>query len=321
VLVLLTGGMLEAVAPGRSHRARVAAVRAELRRSCPPLLLLESWQSRFFRELHLREVCPHAAVRSPSVALGERDYEGWLKEQEPRLTPGTALVTGLLPYVYYTPGDWGFRLALFAAPLDPRWGLVTELEPVRFDAAREPVRLWRWSGQPVGGEEAAVPVPTLAPAQLFERGIERFDAQDYPGTRAFMGALIDRYRGHVLRSEAAYFLAVSYWREDDPERTIREFDAFLARYPSSRLVGAAHFHIGLSNRRLGRYPEAREAFEATVRFSSPHDPERGYALEALESLPGRAPLSAVGRGFTELVYRFQAKADRLETFLLGEPEP
>jgi outer membrane protein assembly factor BamD (BamD/ComL family) len=165
-----------------------------------------------------------------------------------------------------------------------------------------------------------MPVPALAPQQLFERGIERFDAQDYPGTRVWMGALLERFPGHELEDDAAYFVAVTHWREQDPHRTIREFEDFLARFPSSRIVPAAHYHVGLSYRLLGRPAEAREAFEAAVRSSDPRDPEREYALRALASLRGPAPLAAVGRGFTELVYRFQAQADRLGTFL-GEPEP
>jgi tetratricopeptide (TPR) repeat protein len=135
-----------------------------------------------------------------------------------------------------------------------------------------------------------------------------------------MGALLERFPGHELRDDAAYFRAVTYWREQEPIRTIREFERFLAQFPSSRIVPAAHYHVGLSYGLLGRYAEAREAFEAAVRTSDPRDPEREYALRALASLRGPAALAALGRGFTEFVYRFQAKADRLATFL-GEPEP
>jgi hypothetical protein len=308
VLVLVASGIPDAVAPGLSHRARVAEIRQELRTSCPPEVVLEWWQAIFFRELHLREACPRSVVRAPTRPSQAKDDERWLREFEPRLAKGAVLVTGLIPYVYYTCHSCGFRLGLFDAPLDPRWSLVRELEPVRFDAAREPVRLWRWSGEPVDIEVGVDPVPKLAPRQLFERGIERFDAQDYPGTRAFMVALRDRFPNHALRDEAAYFAAVTYWRENDPHRTIREFDALLARSPASRMAGAAHYHIGLSYRQLGRPARAREAFEAAVRFSGPQDPERGYALEALEAMRGPAPLGAVGLGFTELVYRFQAEA-------------
>jgi hypothetical protein len=323
VLVLLASGMLEAVAPGRSHHGRVAAIREELRTSCPPLVLLESWQARFFRELHLREACPRSLVRSPPGFPQARDYERWLQEQGPLLANGAVLVTGLVQFVYYACDTCGPRLSHFDAPLDPRWSLAREFAPVLFDRAREPVRLWRWSGEPgasEGAELAVAPVPDVAPQQLFERGIERFDAQDYPGTRAWMGALLDRFPDDDLSDDAAYFEAVTYWREQDLQRTIREFEALLARFPSSRLVRAAHYHIGLSQRVLGHPAEAKQAFEATVRSSDPLDPEREYALQALGSLRGPAPLAAVGQGFTELVYRLQAKADHFGS-LLGEPEP
>jgi len=310
VLALLASGTFEAVAPGRSHRRGVTAIRQELRTSCPPEVLLESWQAIFFRELHLREACPSSVVRSSTAISLASDYEEWLQELEPRLEKGSVLVTGLIQFVYYACHLCGPRLSLFDAPLDPRWTLVREFEPVRFDAAREPMRLWRWSGEPVGSEVGVALVPRLAPRQLLERGIERFDARDYPGTRDWMRALLGRFPDHALGDQAAYFAAVTYWREQEPQRTIREFEAMLARFPSSRLLRAAHYHIGLSHRALGHYAAAKEAFEATVRSSELPDPEREWALRALESLRGPAPLAAVGRAFTELVYRFQAKPDR-----------
>jgi hypothetical protein len=321
VLLLLAGDMLEAVAPGRSHRARVAAIREELRSSCPPQVLLGWWQARFFRELHLWEACPRTVVRSPKETYQARDYERWLQEQEPRLANGAVLVTGLTQFVYYACEPCDARLSQFDAALDPRWRLVRELEPLPFGAALEPVRLWRWSGEPGASESAGAEVPPgLAPPQLLERGIERFDAQDYPGTRAFMAALLERFPDDALGEQATYFLAVTYWREQDPQRTIREFEALLARFPSSGLVPAAHFHIGLSRRLLGHPGEAKAAFEATLRSSDPLDPERGYALQALHGFLGPAPLAAVGRAVTEFVYCFQAGADRLGS-RLGRPEP
>ena len=321
VLVLLAAGTLDAVGPGRSHHARVAAIREELRSTCPPLVLLDGWQARFFREVHLREACPQTVVGSPQQTLQARDYARWLRELEPRLPSGAMLVTGLSQFVYYACLTCGAQLALFEAALDPHWVLVRELEPLRFGAAPEPVRLWRWNSGALAAEapEAAV-APGLAPQQLFERGIERFDAQDYPGTRAFMRALLDRFPDHPLHDQAAYFAAVTYWREQDPQRTIREFEAFLARYPSSPLVRTAYFHIGLSQRQLGRPAEARAAFEAGIRSSEQVDAEREYALRALSSLRGPAPLDAIGRDLTELMYRFQERADQLGA-LLGAPPP
>lgn len=306
VLGLLAVGVLEAVGPGRAQRARVAAVRAELRASCPPLVVLEFWQGIFFRSLHLREACPDTVVHASGPRT--RDYEHWLQELEPELPHGTVLVTGLLQFVYYACPACGPRLSHFEGALDPRWQLVQELPPLAFDPDREPVRLWRWSGRSSRVGAGVAPAPALPAPQLLEQGVERFDAEDYPGTRAWMRALLTRFPGSPLCDQAAYFVAVSYWREVDLQRTIREFEAFLVGYPRSRLTRAAHYHIGMSNRVLGRYPEAREAFEATVRNSEAQDPEREAALRALEALPAEAPFDGAGRALTELVYRFQAAA-------------
>src|SRR5262245_7159668 len=298
VLLLLAGGALDALAPGRSHRARVAELRAELQAMCPPVVVMERTQARFFRELHLREACPDTAVLSERSDGPEGLSERWLRDNEPQLVRDAVLVTGLPAFVYYACYHCGFRLGHFEAPLDPRWTLVQELPPADFDKEHEPVRLWRWNGRP-----GAAAAPALPPEQLFARGIERFDAFDYPGTRTYMSALAERFPGHELRDDAAYFLAVSYWRDQDLRQTIRGFESLIARFPASPFVGAAHYHIGLAQRALGRFAEAREAFEAAVRTTRPDAHERRYALDALASLRDPAPLPAVGRELTELLYR------------------
>jgi hypothetical protein len=309
VLGLLAAGTLDATAPGRSHRARVAALREALRASCPPVVVVEVWQARFFREVYLREACPETVVPAEPSVVGSRDFERWLRAQEPALPAGAALVTGLPQFVYYACFACGPRIGHFAAPLDPRWRLDLELPPVSFDPDREPVRIYRWSGEPLPG--AIVAVPALPAQQLMEQGVARFDAQDYPGTRALMGALLSRFPESAFADQAAYFHAVAYWREYDSRRTIEEFEAFLQRHPRSGLVRAAHYHIGMARRLQGRFPEARAAFEATLRTSDPRDPEHDWAQRALDGLPSEAPFDAAGRAFTEWLYRWQAFANHL----------
>jgi hypothetical protein len=323
VLILLASATIGAVAPSRSHHLRLASVREELRRDCPPAVILEPVQARFFRELHLRVLCPRTTVRSPRSGIGgAEEHERWLETLETGLEDGTILVTGLTQFVYYACHECGFQVSRFEAPLDPRWGLVSELPPLAFGRVREPVRLWRWQaapGAPEAGPVEHTSVPGLPPQALFERGIERFDAQDYPATRAHMDALLARFPEHHLADDAAYFSAVTHWREQELERTIREFEAFLVEFPASSLVRAAHFHIALAHRLVGRDARARAAFEATVRTSRPEDPERAWASEALESWQGPAPWAAQGLTLTELVYSLQEWADRAERRLGVSP--
>jgi hypothetical protein len=310
VLLVAGIGIFEAVGPSRSYRARIAAIRQELQATCPPAVVMESWQALFFRSLHLREACPESAVRSPSGIYAGRDYERWLRDLEPTLPNGAKLVTGLVPFVYYACNTCGFRIGQFEAGLDQRWVPLQEFEPLSFDPAHEPIRIWRWTGMPT--EQAVTAPPQLGPQQLFDRGIERFDAQDYPGTRAFMLAILARFPAHDLSDDAAYFAAVTHWREQNLPRTIREFRGLIARFPSSRWVSGAHYHIGLSQRSLGQEREARRSFDAAVANSSTGDPEREYALAALDAMVGPPPLASVGRGLTEFVYQFQATVDRWE---------
>jgi hypothetical protein len=308
VLAVVAAGIPEAVGPTREHRARVTALRAELRASCPPEVLLNPWQARFFRELYLREACPGTLVPGEPIDASAADSERWLHAIEPQLRRGAVLVTGLPSHVYYVCPDCGFRLDGFEGPLDPRWTLVDELAPLRFGDG-EPVRLWRGEGEGASGG-SDVPIPDLPPAALFAQGIERFDALDYPGTRRFMGALVERFPDHARAPRAAYVVAVSYWRENDPHTTIREFEALLEAFPGSPVTVAAYYHIGLSYRMLRRYGEARSAFEAAVRLGSENAPERGYSARILEGLPGSAPLEDWGERLTDLVYAFQAWPSR-----------
>lgn len=310
VLIALGCGTLLAVEPTRSHHERIAALRAELRATCPPELVMDWTHALFFRELHLREACPDTAVRSFRVDTPAVELEGWLHGLEPELAPGTRLVTGLVSYVYYGCATCSFRLASFTAPLDARWVLERELPPTSFDREREPVRLWRWTGKP--RPAASLPVPALTPAELLEKAIERFDANDYPGARAFTGALLDRFPANERADDAAYFSAVTHWREGDARRTITEFQRLLARFPSSPWTAAAHYHIGLALRVLGRPDEARQAFAASVQTARLDDPERQYSLDALAGLRGPAPFPSFGSALTELVYRLQAEATAFE---------
>lgn len=317
VLLVLGAGIFVAVGPSRSHHARVGAIRAELRTSCPPLVVIEPWQGLFFRELHLREACPDTVVRTSGDIYEARDYERWLRQLEPGLPKGAMLVTGLTRYVYYERQTWGLRLSYFEARLGPGWTLLREFDPLPFDRAREPIRIWRST---TGPRSVSEQVPALAPQQLFGRGIERFDAQDYPEARAFMLAILERFPGDELCDDAAYFAAVTHWREHDIPRTIREFRNLTLRFPHSRWVAAAHYHIGLSHRLMGRERQAEEAFEAAVASSSAGTPEREYALTALDAMVEPPPLSSVGSSLTEFVYRFQEDVDRFESWV-GQVKP
>ncbi|MEN8160405.1 MAG: outer membrane protein assembly factor BamD, partial [Myxococcota bacterium] len=306
VLVLVAAGIPEAVGPTREHHARVAAIRAALRARCPAAVVIGPAQARFFQQLHLPETCARTAIRRSPIGATVRDAEDWLRRLEPRLEPGAVLVTGLPSYVYYACTDCGLRQSRFAAPLDSRWAPLAELPALAYDEEREPARLWEWRGERAPDSRAAqaATAPMLPAEELFELGIERFDALDYPGTRTYMSAVAERFPRHERAPRAAYFFAVSYWREEDPLRTIREFEALLAEFPESRQEGAAYYHIGLSYRLLHRPEEARVALERAVQEGAPQDPSRGHAARALGGPAGAAPLEAWGRRWTELVYAF-----------------
>jgi hypothetical protein len=303
LLALLAVGTGNALATVQEHRRVTTQVRALLRASCPPVVVMESWQGFFFRELHLRDACPDSWIAMPAHTYDARDYEVWLRGTEPELPAGAVLVTGLPSWVHYACLTCGLRLGVFEGALHPSWKLSADLGALDFDDAQEAVRLWTLAEEVP--DRIAGPLPRidegLSAAELFARGIEHFDAAEYPETRAYMQAIPRR---SPRRAEAAYYDAVSFWREGNLYRTITRFQALIRRYPRSSWVGPSQYHIGLAYRAAGSRERARRWFELAAK-SGPA-PVDTYALAELDRLDFRAPLSEVGRGLTELVYHFQA---------------
>jgi tetratricopeptide (TPR) repeat protein len=310
---LLIGSDLEATRPGRAQRRLVRAVRIELARACPPEVVLERWQGFFFQALYLSEACPETQVRTPPEPFGARGHEAWLAEAQPHLADGAVLVSGLLPFVYYACEDCAFRLSGFEQPLDRRWRLLSELGTSPFDAAAEPVRLWRWQ---TGATSAArrtdtATVPELGARQLFDRGIEHFDAGEYARTRGYMAAIRERFPESARSADAAYFFAVTFWREQDCRRMLPAFEELVRDTPHSPWVAAAHYHIGLCLKQQGRTRAARNAFEEARRRAAAGDPVAGYASDALDALAAQAPIDGLGRQLSRLVDGYRDAVDRV----------
>jgi tetratricopeptide (TPR) repeat protein len=204
------------------------------------------------------------------------DYERWLAANEARLPNGTLLVTGLGSFVHYGAHLDGFRLAWFAQPLSPAWKLEREYPVLTYLPRPEPARLWRLE-RPKAAPPVVHDVPEdltpLAgiddPTVLFTGGMARYDARDYPAARMHFRKLL---LGTSAEAEdAAFFYAASFFREGDWRRARHEFKRLLWRWPRSRWVPAAYWHVATCEKQLGHSVRARRLLATIVR-RFPDDP-------------------------------------------------
>jgi TolA-binding protein len=96
-----------------------------------------------------------------------------------------------------------------------------------------------------------------------------FEAGEPRAARAHLRVLMDA--GGPEAEEATFYYAVSFFRQGDWARTTREFKRLIGRFPNSRMLAAAHWHIAISDLRRGRVRRGRERFAYLIR-RFPNDP-------------------------------------------------
>lgn len=141
-------GAVQATAPGRENRRMVDDVVATVAGSCPPVLLIESWQGYFFRRVYLRGRCDQTRVIAiPSNGWGDAGVENMLRTNERDLPAGSMLVTGLGGYVYYA--CWGCLIQpeQMKAPMAEEWELVKDSGQLTIRPTPVDVKVWRWRGR------------------------------------------------------------------------------------------------------------------------------------------------------------------------------
>ncbi len=291
VVILAGNGVqaAEASRPGRTQRRALLAVVADIRTQCPPRVLCEAWQSFFLRQVYLKGACAPTSVPGILRTHSARDYERWLADHQGTLPTGTTLITGVGSCVHYGCHGCGFRLREFSAPLSAEWALVEEYAPLDYVPRPEPVRLWRLTQRPApqerGGRVVAPEEVAKGPAVLFAQGMTRFDASEYVDARRHFAALLTTYPDSAMSEDAAYFHAVSFWREGDAHATVTEFSKLLDTYPDGRWAAGAHYHIGLAYKDLGNVDLARQQFVQVMSAAPPNDPLSGLARDQLQELP------------------------------------
>jgi len=131
----------DATSPGRSYRSALLSVLRDIKTLSPTKVICESWLKYFMEEVYLKGT-GISVVSAPDYTIDTAPkYESWIRNAAPSIDDGTVLVTGLGSYVHYGCLGCGFRLALFANPLDPSWKLYSTYNLSYLDPP-EPARVW-----------------------------------------------------------------------------------------------------------------------------------------------------------------------------------
>jgi tetratricopeptide (TPR) repeat protein len=292
LLALYVSQGVQANGPSTIYRENLHAVLQDVENIRPPMLLAEAVVASYFRDLYLDPDDSETQVVILGTEHAAKDYETWLHRHETTLPNGTLLVTGMASFVHYGAHIDGFRLAWFDHPLSPQWKLVREYGMLTYLPRPEPARLWRLerslAPQPVvlDEREDLRPIKDVnEPAALLRAGMSHYDATEYPASRVYFRKL--RATSDPEADDGAFFYAATFFREANWLRARHEFKQLLRRFPRSRWVPAAYWHIASCEKNLGHTRRARRTFALVVR-RFPNDPSTvNLARRELNSFESR----------------------------------
>ena len=102
------------------------------------------------------------------------------------------------------------------------------------------------------------------PTKLYELGHQNALKKNYSKALKQLKEFLGNFPEHKLADMAQYWLARSYYGNDDWERAVLEFNKVIKNYPKSDRLGPATFMQGLSFLRLGSEKEARVLFNRVL---------------------------------------------------------
>lgn len=118
-----------------------------------------------------------------------------------------------------------------------------------------------------GGQEQQSAVPQIAEAeQVFQRGVEAFEAGDYEMALQRFEVAIGSYPLHRKTTAAELMAAKALYRQGEYARADERLSRFLREYPSSSYVGAARRVRSYAREQLGLATEGDEAAVRTLQL-------------------------------------------------------
>lgn len=103
------------------------------------------------------------------------------------------------------------------------------------------------------------------PAKLYALGHQNALKKNYSKALKQLKEFLGAFPKHKLADKAQYWLARSYYGNDDWERAVLEFNKVIKNYPKSDRLGPATFMQGLSFLRLDSKKEARVLFNRVLK--------------------------------------------------------
>src|SRR5438094_282816 len=100
----------QATEPGREYRRLFFAIRDDLRKLAPPMVVSESGIAGWLQQLYLSSPTDRIPVMTAYHTYRAPDYEQWLADNQAQLPNGTILVSGFGGCVFYRANTDGFRL-------------------------------------------------------------------------------------------------------------------------------------------------------------------------------------------------------------------
>jgi tol-pal system protein YbgF len=144
-------------------------------------------------------------------------------------------------------------------------------------------RISELEGKKSTGTKAAGKKTDKDPAELYKLGHQNALRKNYSKALKQLKEFLRAYPKHELADKAQYWLARSYYGNDDWERAVLEFNKVIKKYPKSDRLGPATYMQGLSFLRLGSEKEAKLIFERVI-AKFPDSKEAGEAKKRLKKM-------------------------------------
>jgi tol-pal system protein YbgF len=115
-----------------------------------------------------------------------------------------------------------------------------------------------------GGAAAIVAGGDKKPEDLYNEAYNAYRAMNLEKAKALFGQFLKKYKRHKKAADARFYLADSFYKQQDYENAILEFDRVTADYPGSKRTKTAYLNLGLCFENMGSKADARLFYEKVV---------------------------------------------------------
>ena len=106
--------------------------------------------------------------------------------------------------------------------------------------------------------------PAASPKDLYGRALALYQGGDYPASRRLFLAFLAQHPGHRLAVNSQYWIGETYYAEAEYVLALGAFEAVINQYPEGAKVPDGMVKMGLSEMKLGRLRQARQALETCL---------------------------------------------------------